>query len=72
MAINEGDIVYIRARATKRAVVYNHGVSEDGVVVSPMARDQTEFDYIVVPPESVISAEAAEWAIRKRIEREQG
>ena len=73
MSIYEGSIVYIRARATKRATFYENGTAVEGVmVVQPITNDGVEQDYIRVPPQSVVSAQAAEIAIRRKIENEKG
>lgn len=74
MAINEGSYVYVRAIATNRVRFYEDGIQQDrtGITVEPINKQGERYDYIEVPSDSVVSADAAKWAIRKQIEREGG
>jgi len=70
--IREGDVVYVRAIATKSATFYENGVAVDGVSLIPLAKDGTRFDFINCPPESIVSSNAIESAITKKVKERYG
>jgi hypothetical protein len=70
--IREGDVVYIRARATRAVTFYEGGVSQDGVSVIPISRDGATHDALLAPPEAVISAKAIESAVTKAVKERYG
>lgn len=73
MAVREGDIIYIRARATNRVKFYENGTeitAAGRITACPITKDGEEGDYINVPQESVASVDAMKVAMRKMIERD--
>jgi hypothetical protein len=70
VSIKEGDIVYIRARATKKATFYNRGCAmEDGITVVPISRDGKSYDdaYLYPPRGSVVSKDALQHAAVQQV-----
>jgi hypothetical protein len=73
MAILNGTYVYVRAIATNKVRHYENGVDitvPGTITIAPIDKEGHAYDYLLVPSDTVISASAAEWAIRKRIENE--
>jgi len=70
--IRESDIVYVRAVATKQATFYDDGVEKDGVTLIPISRDGKKHEFILVPNDSVISANAVESIVTKKVKERYG
>lgn len=72
MAIRDGDVVYIRARATKGARVYENGTEVEGVVVQPMDADGTMHDHVSVPRGTLMSKDKIMWLAERRVREQMG
>jgi hypothetical protein len=70
--IREGDIVYLRARATKEAEFFDDGIRLDGITLVPLDREGNTHEYILAPKSAVISAAAIESAVTKKIKERYG